>query len=77
MAEYRETIVERPVERSGGSGGVVAVFALVLVAIIAVAAYFMLANDNRETNAVTDAAQSVGSAADSVGDAAKDATGQQ
>ena len=59
----RTTVVE-----SRGSG-VAIIFGLVVVIVLAVLAYMFLINDNRETNAVTDAAQSVGQAADKVGDA--------
>lgn len=78
MAEY-ERVVERPThttvaERRGGGMGVI--FAILMVALIAVVAFFLVTQNRREdvkAQAVTDAAQSVGSAADSIGDAAKDA----
>src|SRR3546814_13756070 len=80
MADERvtERVVERPtttvVERRGSGWGVV--FAIILIAIVAVAAYILLVdnqNETRETNDVVGAAQSVGDAADSGGDAGKDA----
>src|SRR3546814_13681714 len=80
MADERvtERVVERPpttvVERRGSGWGVV--FAIILIAIVAVAAYILLVdnqNETRETNAVVGAAQSVGDAAASVGAAGKDA----
>src|SRR3546814_14046896 len=80
MADERvtERVVERPtttvVERRGSGWGVV--FAIILIAIVAVVAYILLVdnqNETRETNAVVGAAQSVGDADDSVGDAVIDA----
>ena len=77
MAEER--IVERPttttiIERRGSGMGVI--FAIILVALVAVVAVFMITRNNREdakADAVTSAAQSVGKAADKVGDAASQA----
>jgi hypothetical protein len=60
------TIIEKR-----GSGGTV-VIAVLLLAIVAIAAYFLVTNDHRRTDAVTDAAQSVGRTADTAGDAIKD-----
>lgn len=75
-----ERIVERPtttiVERSGSGAGVI--FAVILAAIIAVAAYFLFVeNESRETNAVVGAAQSVGDAAQRAANAAEDAADSQ
>jgi len=66
MVEYREVEVER---RSGGG---VAVLVAIAVVIIAIAAYFMLRNDTRETNAVAGAAKDVSQAAERVVDAPKE-----
>ena len=82
MAEERiveERIVERPssttiVESRGSGMGVI--FAIILVALIAVVAVFMITQNNREdakADAITGAADSVGAAADKVGDAASEA----
>lgn len=72
----RERVVERPtttiVERRGSGFGVV--LGIIVVALIALAAYFLFVeNENRETDAVVSAAQSVGDAAQEAAGAAKDA----
>ena len=59
----RERIVERPsttvVERRGSGVGVI--LGIIVVALIALAAYFLFVqNENRETNAVVGAAEEVG-----------------
>lgn len=63
--EPRTIIVER--SRSGAT----LVIGLMVVAIIAVAAYFLTEQDRRKDNAITTAAEQVGDAAKDVGDAAQ------
>jgi hypothetical protein len=65
MTEYREVEVERR-----GSGAT-AILAMVAVVVIAIAAYFMLRNDTRETDAISGAAKDVSQAAERVADAPK------
>jgi uncharacterized protein HemX len=63
------------VERSGGSGAGLLIGLAVLVLVV-IGALFLINQNNREnvkTDAVTDAAKSVGDAAKDVGGAAKDA----
>lgn len=60
------------VERSGGNG-MTAIIALLVIALIAVGAYFLISRENNKDNAVSSAAQQVGDAAQDVGDAAQDA----
>jgi len=64
----RDTVV---VDR-GGSGGGMAMIAVVLLIAVIIGAYFLLnqsKNDNLRTNAVTQAAHDVGSSAKKAGDA--------
>ncbi len=70
-----ERIIERPtttvVESRGSGAGVIA--AIVLIALAVIVAVFLITQNNREdakSDAITGAAQSVGSAANKVGDAA-------
>jgi len=58
------------VERSGGSG-MTAIVALLVVALIAVGAYFLISKEGAKDDAISTAAQQVGDAAQDVGDAAK------
>lgn len=76
MTEYRTETTDRPtttiVEKSGGGG--MALIALVALALIAAIAYFVVTQDRRDAardGAVTEAAQSVDSAATKIGDAAQ------
>ena len=62
----KETIVET---RGSGGNGIALVLLAVAIVIAAFVGFMFLANDTKETNAVTGAAQSVGQAADSVGEA--------
>jgi uncharacterized protein YpmB len=71
MAEVHERVV---VEKRGSGGTMI--IALLLVAIIAVAAYFLVAQENSKDAAVEGAAQSVGQTADKIGGAVDDATGK-
>lgn len=75
----RERIIERPtttVVESRGSG-IGVILGIIAVALIALAAYFLFAqNESRETDAVVSAAQSVGDAAQDAAGAAKDAANQ-
>lgn len=66
MAGYRAVKGKRRI------GGVAAVLVLVGVIVIAIAAYFMLGNDRRETDAISGAAKEVGQAAERVVDGQKD-----
>lgn len=60
------------IERRGSGVGVI--LGIIVVALIALAAYFFFVeNENRETEAVVGAAQSVGDAAQEAAGAAKDA----
>jgi type II secretory pathway pseudopilin PulG len=68
MAQSDEPTHTTVIEKRGSGG--VALIAIAILAIIAVAAYFLVMNDTRETDAVTGAAQSVGQAADQAGEAA-------
>lgn len=79
----RETVVERSpeaghttvVERRGGGAGIWAIVILLVVA-VAIGAYFLSQGSAREaveTEAITEAAESVGGAAEQVGDAAQQA----
>jgi hypothetical protein len=72
MADFQERPNTAVIEKSSGGG--MLVISLVLVAIIAIAAYFLVTNDNRKTNAIDGAATHVSEAAQSVGDAATTAT---
>lgn len=72
----RERVVERPtttvIERRGSGVGLI--LGIIVVALIALAAYFLFAeNENRETDAVVSAAQSVGDAAQDAAGAVTDA----
>jgi uncharacterized protein HemX len=63
------------VERRGGGGGLI--IGLVLLVAVAIGAFYLFNQNNREnakTNAVTEAAGSIGDAAKDVGDAAKNVT---
>jgi uncharacterized protein (UPF0333 family) len=60
------------VERSRGSGAM-AVIALLVVALIAIGAYFLLNRESAKDNAIATAAGQVGDAAQDVGDAAQQA----
>lgn len=63
--EPRTVIVER------SRSGMTLVIGLMIVAIIAVAAYFLTEQDRRKDTAITTAAEQVGDAAKDVGDAAQ------
>lgn len=65
-------IVDRDT-RGGGGGLVMGVIALVALAVLAFFAFEFLGNDRIETQAVSDAAQKVGTAAENVGQAAQEA----
>jgi hypothetical protein len=68
-----ETVVVQS-GRSGGGGGILIGFAIMILVVIgAVFLFNQNARENSKTNAVTQAADSVGDAAKDVGDAAKDA----
>jgi uncharacterized protein HemX len=66
MADERTTII-----KEGGSGGVIFI-AVLLMALIMVAGYFLLANqqsENAKNDAIAGAAQSVSQTADKIGSA--------
>jgi len=66
----RTTVVET---RSGGSGVAISIAIFALIAVLFLG-YMFIGNQNKQTDAVTSAAQSVGQAADKVGDAASGGT---
>lgn len=68
------TVVER---RGGGAGLLIGLAVLILVVIGAIYLINQNSRENVRTDAITDAAGSVGDAAKDVGDAAKDATTPQ
>jgi len=69
MADNTDKVI---IERSG-SGALVAIIAVIVIALVAVGAYALIQNERQKDNAISEAASSVGDAAKDVGDAAKDA----
>jgi uncharacterized protein (UPF0333 family) len=69
MADDPKTVI---VERSGGNG-LTAVLVILVVALIAVGAYFFISNESGKNDAISTAAQQVGDAAEQAGDAAQEA----
>ena len=69
MADNTDKVI---IERSG-SGALVAIIAVIVIALVAVGAYALIQNERKKDNAISEAASSVGDAAKDVGDAAKDA----
>lgn len=70
---HHTTIIERDSKSSSGSGMVMAVILLIAVVIGGVFAFQYLQQGQIETEAISEAAGSVGDAAEQVGDAAQDA----
>ncbi|MBT2187060.1 hypothetical protein [Sphingobium nicotianae] len=64
------------VERSGGNG-LTAVLVILIVALIAVGAYFLISKETNKNDAISHAAQQVGDAAQQAGDAAQEAAKKQ
>ncbi len=65
--EPREVIIER------SGGGLTAIVAIIVIALIAVGAFALIQSQNNKNDAVATAAHQVGDAAKDVGDATKDA----